>query len=61
MLVAIYAIFAVAAGSRATVQILTRFSDAPVAYLLSAFAAAVYLVATVGLARHGTRCAAGSR
>lgn len=53
VLVAIYAIFAVAAGSRATVQILTRFSDAPVAYVLSAFAAAVYLVATVGLARHG--------
>ena len=54
VLVAIYAIFAVAAGSRATVQILTRFSAAPVAYLLSAFAAVVYLVATVGLARHGT-------
>jgi hypothetical protein len=35
------------------VQILTRFSTAPVAYLLSAFAAAVYLVATVGLARRG--------
>jgi hypothetical protein len=54
VLVAIYALFAVAAGARATVQILTRFSAAPVAYLLSAFAAAVYLVATVGLARRGT-------
>ena len=53
VLVAIYAIFALAAGARATVQILTRFSVAPVAYLLSAFAAAVYLVATVGLARRG--------
>jgi hypothetical protein len=53
VLVAIYAIFALAAGSRATVQILTRFSAAPVAYVLSAFAAAVYLVATVGLARRG--------
>jgi hypothetical protein len=53
VLVAIYAIFALAAGARATVQILTRFSAAPVAYLLSAFAAAVYLVATVGLARRG--------
>jgi hypothetical protein len=52
VLVAIYAVFAVAAGSRATVQILTRFSAAPVAYLLSAVAAVVYLVATVGLARH---------
>ena len=53
VLVAIYAIFALAAGARATVQILTRFSVAPAAYLLSAFAAAVYLVATVGLARRG--------
>jgi hypothetical protein len=51
VLVALYALFAVAAGSRATVQILTRFSAAPVAYVLSAFAAVVYLVATVGLAR----------
>ena len=53
VLVAIYAIFALAAGARATVQIRTRFSAAPLAYLLSAFAAAVYLVATVGLARRG--------
>jgi hypothetical protein len=35
------------------VQIGTRFGEAPVAYLLSAFAAVVYVVATVGLVRGG--------
>ena len=34
-------------------QLATRFHEAPVAYLLSAFAAAVYIVATVGLVRGG--------
>lgn len=53
LLVAVYAVFALAAGARAGVQIATRFSEAPVAYLLSAFAAAVYVVATVALARGG--------
>ncbi|MFD2092608.1 hypothetical protein [Blastococcus deserti] len=51
VLVALYGTFALAAGARAAVQIATRFGEAPVAYLLSAFAAAVYVVATVGLAR----------
>ncbi|TYP81320.1 hypothetical protein [Blastococcus xanthinilyticus] len=51
VLVLVYGIFALAAGSRATVQLATRFAEAPVAYLLSAFAALVYVVATVGLAR----------
>jgi hypothetical protein len=46
-------VFALAAGARAGVQIATRFHEAPVAYLLSAFAAAVYIVATVTLARSG--------
>jgi hypothetical protein len=49
--VAVYGTFALAAGARAVVQISTRFGEAPVAYLLSAFAAAVYVVATVALAR----------
>ncbi|TDB84935.1 hypothetical protein E1264_22970 [Actinomadura sp. KC216] len=53
LLVAVYAVFALAAGARAGVQIATRFSDAPVAYALSAFAAAVYVLATVALARGG--------
>ena len=51
VLVAVYGTFALAAGARAAVQLATRFSEAPVAYLLSAVAAVVYVVATVGLAR----------
>ncbi|MPY80506.1 MAG: hypothetical protein GEV04_19050 [Actinophytocola sp.] len=51
LLIAVYALFAVAATSRSAVQIASRFNEAPLAYLLSAFAAVVYVVATVGLAR----------
>lgn len=54
VLVAVYGIFALAACSRAAVQLATRFSEAPLAYLLSAFAGMVYVVATITLAR-GTR------
>ena len=50
MLIAIYALFALAASARAGVQIATKFSNAPVAYLLSAFAGVVYILATVTLA-----------
>lgn len=53
VLVAVYGIFALAAGARAGVQIATRFAEAPLAYGLSALAAAVYVVATVALALHG--------
>jgi len=53
VLVAVYAIFALAATSRAGVQIGTKFHEAPLAYLLSAFAAAVYIVATIALAKRG--------
>ena len=53
LLVAVYAVFALAATARAVFQIATKFEHAPVAYLLSAFAAVVYIVATVGLARSG--------
>lgn len=54
VLVGLYAVFTVAAGARSAVQIATRFDDAPVAYVLSAVAAAVYAVMTVGLARGGS-------
>ena len=57
LLVAVYGIFAVAASSRAGLQLATRVSDAPVAYLLSALAAVVYVVATVALARSMRRLA----
>lgn len=53
VLVAVYALFAVAAGSRSVYQIATRFDEAPLPFLLSAFAALVYLVATVALTRTG--------
>src|ERR1700730_12575019 len=49
LLIAVYAIFALAASARAGVQIATKFGNAPVAYLLSAFAAVVYILATVTL------------
>ena len=57
LLVAVYGVFALAAGARAVVQLATRYAEAPVAYLLSALAAAVYVVATVALARGGRRTA----
>ncbi|HUR01735.1 MAG TPA: hypothetical protein VM347_04285 [Nonomuraea sp.] len=50
-LVAVYGLFALAAGARATVQIVTRFGEAPLAYTLSAFAALVYILLTVALVR----------
>ena len=53
LLVAVYGVFALAATSRAGVQLATRFGEAPIAYLLSAFSAVVYVVATVALARRG--------
>jgi hypothetical protein len=51
--VAVYGLFALAATSRSAVQLTTDFSKAPIAYLLSAFAAVVYIVATITLARGG--------
>ena len=53
VLVAVYGVFALAAGARAAVQLAVQFDEAPLAYLLSALAAVVYVVATVGLARGG--------
>jgi hypothetical protein len=55
VLIAVYGVFALSATARAGVQIATRFSEAPVAYLLSALAGVVYILATIGLAGHGPR------
>ena len=55
LLVAVYAIFAAAATARGLFQILTKFSEAPLAYVLSLAAGLVYIVATVSLARPGRR------
>jgi hypothetical protein len=49
LLVAVYGLFALSASARAAVQIATKFNHAPVAYVLSAFAGAVYILATVTL------------
>ncbi|MDP9777781.1 hypothetical protein J2S58_001404 [Nakamurella flavida] len=49
LLIALYAIFALAATARAVVQLTTQFEQAPLAYVLSAFSGVVYLAATVGL------------
>ncbi|GAA3591452.1 membrane protein [Klugiella xanthotipulae] len=53
LLVAIYGILALAATVRSLYQILSRFNEAPVAYLLSGLAGAVYIVATIALIRQG--------
>ncbi|MBM7820300.1 hypothetical protein JOE63_002777 [Cellulosimicrobium cellulans] len=53
VLVAVYGIFALAASARAGVQLLRDWHEAPLAYALSALAAAVYVVATIALARGG--------
>ena len=51
VLVAVYALFAIAAASRSLFQLATKFDEAPTAYALSAVAGVVYVVATVALAR----------
>ena len=51
LLVGVYAVFALAAGARSVVQLLTRWEVAPLAYLLSLASALVYLVATIALRR----------
>ena len=51
LLVAVYGLLALAATGRSVLQIVEYFDRAPVSYLLSALAALIYLVATVGLAR----------
>ena len=51
VIIGIYAVFAIAATSRALFQLLTKFSEAPIAYSLSALAAVIYIVITVLLWR----------
>lgn len=53
VLVAVYAILALAATARSVVQIATNFGVAPVAYVLSALAGVVYILATVALVKRG--------
>lgn len=57
MLVAIYGVFAIAATARSSYQLATKFGDAPTAYVLSAVAALVYILATWALATNRHRLA----
>lgn len=49
----VYLVFVIGTVSRSAAQISTRWQEAPLAYGLSAFAAAVYVVALVSLASRG--------
>jgi hypothetical protein len=60
VLIAVYGLFALAATSRAVVQLALNYHEAPLAYLLSAFSGLVYILATISLAlgnRTGRRLA----
>ncbi|MCW2620706.1 MAG: hypothetical protein JWL64_308 [Frankiales bacterium] len=60
LLVAVYGLFAIAATSRALVQLIGDFHEAPVPYLLSLLSGTVYLAATYALARDHARLARGT-
>ena len=53
VLIAVYAILALAATARSVYQIASKFDTAPVAYLLSGLAGVVYILATVALLGRG--------
>lgn len=55
IIVMLYAILALAASWRSGFQILTKFEAAPVAFILSAMSAIVYIVATFALGTAGRR------
>ncbi|WP_426247514.1 hypothetical protein [Nocardioides sp. LHG3406-4] len=55
ILIAVYAVFALAATGRSSVQLIQHADRAPLAYGLSALAALVYIAATLGLAEVGPR------
>ena len=58
IVVAVYAVLALAATGRSILQVTSYLERAPLAYVLSALAAVIYLVATVALAKGGS---AGAR
>lgn len=49
VLIAVYAVLALAATGRSFYQLATKFDQAPLAYSLSAVAAVVYIFATIAL------------
>lgn len=50
VIIVVYGVLALAATGRSLLQILEYFDRAPLSYLLSAFAAVVYILATIALA-----------
>jgi hypothetical protein len=60
VVVFVYGILAFAASGRATFELVSKFSDAPVPYALSVLAALVYIVATWALATDRRRIAWGA-
>ena len=57
VLVFVYGVLAFAASGRATFELTTKFSEAPVPYALSILAAVVYVIATWALATNRRRIA----
>jgi cytochrome bd-type quinol oxidase subunit 2 len=53
LVIVVYLVLTAAALGRSGFQIATKFSEAPLAYSLSAFSAIVYLAATIALIRGG--------
>ncbi|HEY7045240.1 MAG TPA: hypothetical protein VH419_16340 [Nocardioidaceae bacterium] len=53
VLIAVYAVFAIAATGRSAYQLSVKASDAPIPYTLSLVAALIYVTATVALFRGG--------
>lgn len=51
ILILVYGVFALSATGRAVFQIVNQFDRAPIAYLLSALAAVIYILATIALAK----------
>jgi hypothetical protein len=54
VLIVVYGILALGATARSFVQIVSKFDEAPLAYVLSALAGVVYIIATVALIGRGT-------
>jgi len=55
LLAVVYTVFAIAAGARSLFQIATKFGDAPLAFILSAAAAVIYLAAALCFRRPSGR------
>ena len=53
VLIAVYAILAIAATARSLYQLATKFDVAPIAYVLSGVAGLVYILATIALLKRG--------